>query len=1208
MSRKKQHVVSSILALGFLVAGCVVSKPVPDLGECADTEGLDVYEYGQVGIGTCLAGPTDLALYRDAAGNDHLLVVNSNFEYNFRDGSLLSIPLDAVDLTRETNYLHELGASAISLTSFPAGVDVTADGRYALVTDRTSDKLMGESTDRVYVIDLGALDDGSMTIAERGSELDDEDRSYVPVPADPFTVVAHPETGLVYVLSLHTHQVVVLDESVTPVQVMDITGDGDVSRPVFEDLDGSGSYADFHLDAFAADIAQDETWEIRFREGTYSLYLAEATDDGQELWRYDSTDARTFVQPAAADLDVPGPADWCSAGFGRAAVVIDLSTDTAYRRMWVDGFDADGRVSIGATETVGDWATDWNHTALANPVLEPGEAGFDSEGVSEPAIIVSGEDHLLFYTASSASERSVGLATGDGTEFTRQDAAILEASESGWDSHEVFGPSALRWAMTGEDLLYYSGSDSLSNGIGLAIGIDGEDFVRVSVDEANPGRVLGPGPEGAWDSYSVAYPAVLHDAGVFHMFYAGSDGSSWGIGHATSFDGVSWTRDPSNPVSTPGASSTDEPVTFGALKTATGEYFAVEGSVSGAMIANGGDTVAVSGEMFANAACPLMFTVVDRHVLGRGEDGEAWEDGSGAPAVVREADGRFTLYYVTIEDGQALLGEATSDDGRAFDRAGVVAFSESVAQGDLEGVGGPTAADAAGERMLAFHGWRGTSWGIYATSATAGSSSVFAPLNGGEPVLAPSAEGWDSSTVSSPSLLWFEDDLWMFYEGSNGSERSIGAARYDDASQQFVRVEETDEPGKILEPGGGGDWDDGWVGTPSVRIVDSGEEAGLLEMVYSASDGYTVRIGRATSSDGLTWERHRDDLGTPIPVLGPDDPGFDQDGCFEPMIMDIDGQATLWYEGRQGLEPYVPRVGLAIDRGESVWVKAYARLEREDGFVLATEHGDGDPASAIDLGDGTDLIVDGVPLIGPGVSGMTLTPDGGFLVVTNKIYDNIFIIDVWDDSEGDYIDSNYHGLEAVIQIPTNYDVTGTRGVAFSADGERMVLLLAPLVQLEHSERRYGPEAVLLLDFSKVEDDDEVQLYDDLVVGFASTARGVEEDVGNPTIISGGPTNVVLTADETMAYVAHYNDNSVHVYRLDAGRDPVLIDVIEGMGEEPFDLVLSPDGSHLIVANYVGELQGPTQNVVHSTITVVDVDPSSPTYHQVVTTLRNRDAW
>lgn len=75
--------------------------------------------------------------------------------------------------------------------------------------------------------------------------------------------------------------------------------------------------------------------------------------------------------------------------------------------------------------------------------------------------------------------------------------------------------------------------------------------------EGNP--VLAPGPAGSFDAGALGSMSVLLADGVFHMYY-----ESWGvrsdaewdaeeyeslqIGHATSEDGIRWTKDPGNPV------------------------------------------------------------------------------------------------------------------------------------------------------------------------------------------------------------------------------------------------------------------------------------------------------------------------------------------------------------------------------------------------------------------------------------------------------------------------------------------------------------------------------------------------------------------------------------------------------------------------------------------------------------------------------------
>ena len=70
--------------------------------------------------------------------------------------------------------------------------------------------------------------------------------------------------------------------------------------------------------------------------------------------------------------------------------------------------------------------------------------------------------------------------------------------------------------------------------------------------------VLRPGATGAWDAGALGSMTVLKVGGVFHMYYeawGAAQGSNRGldyrtlqIGHATSRDGVHWTKDPANPV------------------------------------------------------------------------------------------------------------------------------------------------------------------------------------------------------------------------------------------------------------------------------------------------------------------------------------------------------------------------------------------------------------------------------------------------------------------------------------------------------------------------------------------------------------------------------------------------------------------------------------------------------------------------------------
>jgi predicted GH43/DUF377 family glycosyl hydrolase len=73
------------------------------------------------------------------------------------------------------------------------------------------------------------------------------------------------------------------------------------------------------------------------------------------------------------------------------------------------------------------------------------------------------------------------------------------------------------------------------------------DKVTWTLSPSTP--VLTKGASGAWDDGAVETPSVVYHGGQFHMFYTGypagqqADSTTYRIGHATSPDGATWTKD-----------------------------------------------------------------------------------------------------------------------------------------------------------------------------------------------------------------------------------------------------------------------------------------------------------------------------------------------------------------------------------------------------------------------------------------------------------------------------------------------------------------------------------------------------------------------------------------------------------------------------------------------------------------------------------------
>ena len=80
------------------------------------------------------------------------------------------------------------------------------------------------------------------------------------------------------------------------------------------------------------------------------------------------------------------------------------------------------------------------------------------------------------------------------------------------------------------------------------------DTEHFAVYTNNP--VLAPGPAGSWDAGALGSMTVLKVGEVFQLYYEAwgvrgqmsEDYNSLQIGHATSKDGLHWTKDPANPV------------------------------------------------------------------------------------------------------------------------------------------------------------------------------------------------------------------------------------------------------------------------------------------------------------------------------------------------------------------------------------------------------------------------------------------------------------------------------------------------------------------------------------------------------------------------------------------------------------------------------------------------------------------------------------
>ena len=170
---------------------------------------------------------------------------------------------------------------------------------------------------------------------------------------------------------------------------------------------------------------------------------------------------------------------------------------------------------------------------------------FDSTQAKYPCILKVGKQWWMWYNGRTDDRftGSIGLATSeDGLHWnkTNNGDPIFEHGAPGtFDSTKVDHPAVLHF--DGKFHMWYTAGDSRSRyTIGYAMSPDGIRWTRAN--DARP--VLGPGERGKFDDQVVLHPAVIRDdSGVLHIWYNGvGPQKSFRVGHATSRDGIHWTR------------------------------------------------------------------------------------------------------------------------------------------------------------------------------------------------------------------------------------------------------------------------------------------------------------------------------------------------------------------------------------------------------------------------------------------------------------------------------------------------------------------------------------------------------------------------------------------------------------------------------------------------------------------------------------------
>ena len=168
------------------------------------------------------------------------------------------------------------------------------------------------------------------------------------------------------------------------------------------------------------------------------------------------------------------------------------------------------------------------------------------------------------------------------------------------------------------------------------------------------------------------------------------------------------------------------------------------------------------------------------------------------------------------------------------------------------------------------------------------------------PVFSPGANGsWDDEDIAHPWVIKEDLIYKMWYRGDDDMTNTaqIGLATSTDGINW---QRSTSNP--ILSPDPAISWVDGGVDGPSVVKYGSG-----YTMVFGGTDqSGTNRIGYATSSDGVTWNK---DDNNPILDIGTGS-DWDSTAVFPEALIDDSSSLKLWYVGADS--SFTIKSGLAV--------------------------------------------------------------------------------------------------------------------------------------------------------------------------------------------------------------------------------------------------------------------------------------------------------
>lgn len=199
-----------------------------------------------------------------------------------------------------------------------------------------------------------------------------------------------------------------------------------------------------------------------------------------------------------------------------------------------------------------------------------------------------------------------------------------------------------------------------------------------------------------------------------------------------------------------------------------------------------------------------------------------------------------------------------------------------------------------------------------------------------EPVLSAEAlsdTNFSGSNLFVTSALVEPDGAWVLYFYTLGGSGFGGPGEVGRATAPAATGPWTIDPDPVLQPGQDGSWDEVQVSGPNVLKV----EEGYLMYYDGLRNGGASMIGRATSPDGVRWEKYNDPAtNDPVfaesdPVLSPSTEGWDSRRVIDPNVIQTSEGFEMIYLSTSGLGKFAPgefAFGAATSPDGIEWTKS----------------------------------------------------------------------------------------------------------------------------------------------------------------------------------------------------------------------------------------------------------------------------------------------